>query len=163
VPCDPTALAWPPPRDHCDQDEEGGPYFFDLGLFRSSVTNPHVNGSLLMLGSCVTSTQAILKATLNTTWSKLGATAGRLAFVANQQVSGKGRGGNSWVSPPGCLMCTYMMPLEGLAPHNFVFLQYVYNLIPPAQLSPARSLSYCLCLCLCLLTGTFCRWPLCRR
>ena len=43
--------------------------------------------------------------------------------VADRQVSGRGRGGNAWTSPPGCLMFSFLAThAEG---HTLPFLQYV--------------------------------------
>ena len=33
----------------------------------------------------------------------------RLAYVADEQTTGKGRGENEWVSPKGCLMCSFQV------------------------------------------------------
>jgi biotin-(acetyl-CoA carboxylase) ligase len=49
-------------------------------------------------------------------------------FVATQQIQGRGRGSNSWISPPGCLQFSIVLrhPLNSSSP--VVFIQYLLSL-----------------------------------
>ena len=50
-------------------------------------------------------------------------------FVATQQIQGRGRGKNSWISPPGCLQFSIILrhPLN-LSSASAVFIQYLLSL-----------------------------------
>ena len=48
--------------------------------------------------------------------------------VADAQASGRGRGGNAWTSPPGCLMFSLSADLEGLPGTSLPFVQYLVSL-----------------------------------
>ncbi|KAI5360387.1 Putative biotin-protein ligase [Septoria linicola] len=80
-------------------------------------------GRVLLYGEVVTSTQTILEKNV-TLLSQLpiGATA-----VATTQVSGRGRGTNVWVSPPGSMMfsTTFRHPLALSTTAPVVFVQYI--------------------------------------
>lgn len=80
-------------------------------------------GRTLLYAEVLTSTQTILDK--NPTWLShlpIGTTA-----VATTQVSGRGRGNNVWVSPPGSLMFTTLLrhPLSLSASSPVVFVQYI--------------------------------------
>ena len=47
-------------------------------------------------------------------------------FSAQRQINGKGRGGNKWISPSGCLM--FSLVLRFKPTQSAVFLQYVVSL-----------------------------------
>jgi len=48
--------------------------------------------------------------------------------TANYQVAGRGRGGNSWVSPEGCLLFSFVMRHPGSSANTVVFVQYLIAL-----------------------------------
>jgi biotin---protein ligase len=50
--------------------------------------------------------------------------------LATHQLSGRGRGGNSWVSPTGCLQFSLRLrlSLSSFPPSRLVFIQYVFAL-----------------------------------
>ena len=49
-----------------------------------------------------------------------------LLFVADTQSAGKGRGGNSWSSPMGCLMFSFKSQFSN--GHDLPFVQYLVSL-----------------------------------
>lgn len=78
-------------------------------------------GRRLLYAPSVSSTQEILKGPLFDGWD-----CWRLAFVADQQTQGKGRGENQWVSPAGCLMCSFqVVQTDGV---KLPMLQYLVSL-----------------------------------
>ncbi|RPD68132.1 hypothetical protein L226DRAFT_473904 [Lentinus tigrinus ALCF2SS1-7] len=83
-------------------------------------------GEALLYGEVVTSTQTILDknmrllSTLQTPFLSL----------ASAQLTGRGRGGNVWLSPPGCLQFSLLLrvPLSALPAQKIVFVQYLFAL-----------------------------------
>jgi len=57
----------------------------------------------------------------------LGALPSGLACVASHQVAGRGRGGNSWISPAGCLQFSLVARLPSTASSRIVFVQYLFG------------------------------------
>lgn len=51
-----------------------------------------------------------------------------LVSVASHQVSGRGRGGNSWLSPPGCLQFSLVLRMPANLAPRVVFVQYLFGL-----------------------------------
>lgn len=53
-----------------------------------------------------------------------------LLSVASQQITGRGRGANVWVSPAGCLMLSLVLKTNSveLPLHRLVFVQYLFAL-----------------------------------
>ncbi|KIR32592.1 biotin-[acetyl-CoA-carboxylase] ligase [Cryptococcus deuterogattii MMRL2647] len=81
-------------------------------------------GDLVLYGETVTSTQTMLDgnplllANLSTP----------LAFLASFQLSGRGRGSNMWLSPPGCLQFSLLLDLPASLSSKMVFIQYIMAL-----------------------------------
>ncbi|KAM5531359.1 hypothetical protein V8D89_014952, partial [Ganoderma adspersum] len=83
-------------------------------------------GEALLYGEIVTSTQTMLDKntrlldTLPTPFLSL----------ASTQLTGRGRGANVWLSPPGCLMFSLLLrvPLAVLPAQKLVFIQYLFAL-----------------------------------
>jgi biotin---protein ligase len=50
--------------------------------------------------------------------------------LASHQLSGRGRGGNSWISPPGCLQFSLHLrvSLSSFPANKLVFVQYIFAL-----------------------------------
>ncbi len=50
--------------------------------------------------------------------------------LASAQLTGRGRGGNIWLSPPGCLQFSLLLrvPLSALPASKIVFVQYIFAL-----------------------------------
>ena len=50
--------------------------------------------------------------------------------LASTQLTGRGRGANVWLSPPGCLMFSLLLrvPLAVLPAQKLVFIQYLFAL-----------------------------------
>lgn len=50
--------------------------------------------------------------------------------LASHQVAGRGRGGNTWVSPAGCLQYSLLLrvPLSQVPASKLVFVQYLFAL-----------------------------------
>lgn len=51
-----------------------------------------------------------------------------LVCLASHQIAGRGRGGNSWVSPAGCLQFSLVLRLASSNAPKIVFLQYLFGL-----------------------------------
>lgn len=51
-----------------------------------------------------------------------------LVCLASHQIAGRGRGGNSWVSPAGCLQFSLVLRLPASLAPKIVFLQYLFGL-----------------------------------
>ncbi|KAI1293451.1 biotin holocarboxylase synthetase [Mortierella claussenii] len=104
-----------------------GDFFRHLKLVRGEEGHPSRFrfGNSLMYGEVVTSTQTML--------DKNFALCQRLpdGFVINAttQVAGRGRGRNSWISPPGCLQFSMVLRHPVQARHaSAVFVQYLVAL-----------------------------------
>jgi biotin--protein ligase len=52
---------------------------------------------------------------------------GNSIIISDTQTQGKGRAGNKWISPPGCLMCSIYCKLE-IEGHKLPLLQYATTL-----------------------------------
>jgi biotin---protein ligase len=63
-----------------------------------------------------------------------------LVSLASQQLVGRGRGSNTWLSPAGCLQFSLLLrvPLSVLPPARLVFVQYLFGL---AVVEACRDLS----------------------
>ncbi|OXB34659.1 biotin-[acetyl-CoA-carboxylase] ligase [Cryptococcus neoformans] len=81
-------------------------------------------GDCVLYGETVTSTQTMLDgnplllANLPTP----------LVFLASFQLSGRGRGSNMWLSPPGCLQFSLLLDLPASLSSKMVFIQYIMAL-----------------------------------
>ncbi|BGP15612.1 hypothetical protein JCM10213_004132 [Rhodosporidiobolus nylandii] len=104
---------------------------FDLATYfsvlRSAAPSPASSprfGQLVLYGEVVTSTQTMLDkndrflSTLPT----------GLVCLASHQVAGRGRGGNSWISPAGCLQFSLLARLDNAQASKIVFIQYLFGL-----------------------------------
>ncbi|WVQ93402.1 biotin-[acetyl-CoA-carboxylase] ligase [Kwoniella sp. CBS 9459] len=81
-------------------------------------------GDLLLYGETVTSTQTMLdRNPLLLTHLPT-----PLAFLASFQLSGRGRGSNIWLSPPGCLQFSLLLDLPASLSSKMVFIQYIMAL-----------------------------------
>ncbi|KAN0061186.1 biotin holocarboxylase synthetase [Thecaphora frezii] len=111
------------------QPSGGMAHFFGGGWAGSGVGggSGSVDGSSIRIGhttlysQMVTSTQTML----DKNFRFLSAFPVGTTFFATQQMSGRGRGGNRWISPKGCLQfsAVFKVPLEMAA--KTVFLQYI--------------------------------------
>ncbi|CAB4422288.1 unnamed protein product [Rhizophagus irregularis] len=81
-------------------------------------------GSTVLYGEVVSSTQTLLDK--NFKFTKNLPTG--LVFVATQQIQGRGRGGNSWISPPGCLQFSIILRHPSNSSSPVVFIQYLLSL-----------------------------------
>ncbi|KAH8829119.1 class II aaRS and biotin synthetase [Flagelloscypha sp. PMI_526] len=107
---------------------------FDLSLFfgqlsKSKSSNASTQwslGELLLYGEAVTSTQTLL----DKNPTLLAALSTPLVSIAARQLSGRGRGSNSWLSPAGCLQFSVLLRLDlaNFKAHKLVFVQYLFAL-----------------------------------
>ncbi|KAI0795547.1 hypothetical protein C8Q75DRAFT_456220 [Abortiporus biennis] len=83
-------------------------------------------GEVLLYGEVVTSTQTML----DKNHGILCTFPPPLLSLASQQTSGRGRGGNTWVSPSGCLQFSLLLraSLSELSAAKLVFIQYLFGL-----------------------------------
>ncbi|KAG0203093.1 biotin holocarboxylase synthetase [Mortierella sp. GBA30] len=105
-----------------------GTFFQHLQFTRQRAHDPFCNfrfGNTLMYGQIVTSTQTMLDKNFGLCQQLPD------GFVCNAtiQVSGRGRGRNSWISPPGCLQFSMVLRHPVQATHaSAVFVQYLVAL-----------------------------------
>ncbi|KAJ2988291.1 hypothetical protein NUW54_g9159 [Trametes sanguinea] len=83
-------------------------------------------GEALLYGDVVTSTQTMLDKNMRL----LSTLPTPLLSLASSQLTGRGRGGNIWLSPPGCLQFSILLrvPLSALPAQKIVFVQYLFAL-----------------------------------
>ncbi|KAG1884667.1 class II aaRS and biotin synthetase [Suillus subluteus] len=113
-------------------------FFRAVDEFRSGTedTNPetwHI-GEALIYGEVVSSTQTMF----DKNPSFLRALPSPIVSLATVQLAGRGRGGNAWLSPAGCLQMSLkirvglrgssLVPGPTIRPSNLVFIQYLYAL-----------------------------------
>lgn len=99
-------------------------FYANLRFYHTKLNNPYASfGKHLMFGEVVTSTNTLLEK--NPSFIRDMPTG--FTLTATTQVSGRGRGGNVWVAPPGALMFSTVMhhtiELSQTAP--VVFVQYL--------------------------------------
>ncbi|ORY24373.1 biotin-protein ligase [Naematelia encephala] len=90
----------------------------ETGLERQSL------GDLVWYGETVTSTQTML----DRNPLLLTHLPAPLVFLASFQLSGRGRGSNIWLSPPGCLQFSLLLTLPSHLSSKLVFIQYLMAL-----------------------------------
>jgi biotin---protein ligase len=109
---------------------------FDPSKYFSSLETS-ILGRTLFTAAATASTQAIIQENI----SKL---PNGVLFVADKQLGGKGRGGNTWESPPGCLMFStaYRLTISG---QRLPFVQYLVTLavVQAAQAQAYKILEHC--------------------
>ncbi|KAL5513038.1 BPL1 [Sanghuangporus vaninii] len=83
-------------------------------------------GEVLLYGEVVTSTQTML----DKNSKLLSYLPIPLVSVATHQLAGRGRGSNTWLSPPGCLQFSLLLrlPLSAFPASRLVFIQYLFGL-----------------------------------
>lgn len=107
--------SWRPPYDP----------FNPFGSSSSSSTGAqHRFGSPVLYTQMVTSTQTML----DKNFRLLSALPVGTTFFATQQMSGRGRGGNRWISPKGCLQFSAVFRVPVSMASKTVFLQYLSGL-----------------------------------
>ncbi|KAH9937786.1 class II aaRS and biotin synthetase [Epithele typhae] len=84
-------------------------------------------GEALLYGEVVTSTQTMLDKNTHL----LTSLPTPLVSLASMQLTGRGRGANVWLSPPGCLQFSLLLraPLLALPGSRLVFVQYLAALV----------------------------------
>lgn len=90
-------------------------------------------GDVVAYGRVVDSTQTLLESN----HALLQACREGTTFIATQQVQGRGRGGNVWISPQGCLQFSTVVRLPMHIGSKAVFLQYLAALAIVYGLSEA--------------------------
>ncbi|KAL1757926.1 hypothetical protein FB107DRAFT_288950 [Schizophyllum commune] len=92
----------------------------------SDAMTPWPLGDALIYGEAVTSTQTLLERNPTFRW----ALPPPIVSLAYAQLSGRGRGGNVWLSPAGCLQFSVLLrvPLSKLPAQKLVFVQYLFAL-----------------------------------
>ncbi|KAL1693714.1 hypothetical protein GGG16DRAFT_48732 [Schizophyllum commune] len=120
-----------PPRDLTPNFNLGAFYeALEVARGRSgggvSATTPWPLGDALIYGEAVTSTQTLLERNPTFRW----ALPPPIVSLAYAQLSGRGRGGNVWLSPAGCLQFSVLLrvPLSKLPAQKLVFVQYLFAL-----------------------------------
>ncbi|CAG8642704.1 6767_t:CDS:2, partial [Acaulospora colombiana] len=104
-------------------------YFHELSNARSSTDTFKFHnfefGSLVLYGEVLESTQALLEKNIKFTQQLPGG----FVTLATQQTQGYGRGGNTWISPPGCLQFSFVMRHSvNNQSASVVFIQYLLSL-----------------------------------
>lgn len=90
----------------------------------SGVVAEHRFGTPTLYTQMVTSTQTML----DKNFRLLAALPVGTTFFATQQMSGRGRGGNRWISPKGCLQFSAVFRVPVSMASKTVFLQYLSGL-----------------------------------
>ncbi|KAI5825128.1 class II aaRS and biotin synthetase [Schizophyllum commune Tattone D] len=92
----------------------------------SEAATPWPLGDALIYGEAVSSTQTLLERNPTFRW----ALPPPIVSLAYAQLSGRGRGGNVWLSPAGCLQFSVLLrvPLSKLPAQKLVFVQYLFAL-----------------------------------
>lgn len=105
--------------------------YFDIRQYfrhlqeRCGSLSPGTAGSTLLYGEVVTSTSSMLDKNFNI----LKNIPSGLVFAATVQVSGRGRGGNLWINPPGVVASSLVLDLPVNYKHApVVFVQYLTSL-----------------------------------
>ncbi|GAA5855329.1 hypothetical protein JCM8547_009037 [Rhodosporidiobolus lusitaniae] len=100
-------------------------YFSALRAASSPSSSSPLFGQLCLYGEVVTSTQTML----DKNDRFLSTLPSGLVCLASHQAAGRGRGGNSWISPAGCLQFSLVarLPAEQAA-NKVVFIQYLFGL-----------------------------------
>lgn len=99
-------------------------YFRYLQEYYGSLT-PGSAGATLLYGEVVTSTSSMLDKNFNILKNIPSGT----VFAATVQVSGRGRGGNLWINPPGVVASSLVLDLPISYKHApVVFVQYLTSL-----------------------------------
>ncbi|KAI0718544.1 hypothetical protein C8T65DRAFT_693692 [Cerioporus squamosus] len=98
----------------------------DRGCPQSYPQNEWGVGEALLYGEIVTSTQTMLDKNMRL----LSTLPTPFLSLASAQLTGRGRGGNIWLSPPGCLQFSLLLrvPLSALPAQKIVFVQYLFAL-----------------------------------
>ncbi|KAG5519189.1 hypothetical protein PMAC_002277 [Pneumocystis sp. 'macacae'] len=100
-------------------------YFENLLESRTSQENNHQLGNLVLYGETLTSSQTLLDKNLKL----LKVLPTGLVFVATQQIAGKGRKNNIWISPLGTLAFSLIIRhLEYSKASSVIFVQYLVSL-----------------------------------
>ena len=122
VPLDATPEVTSIPGDHPSRgrdDADDDASTFDASAYYSRLRTRR-DGRALLTARTLPSTQRLISDNATTSPGSLPPGA---VCVADAQVSGKGRGGNAWTSPPGCLMFSLLTRhREG---RTLPFIQYV--------------------------------------
>ncbi|EKM56709.1 uncharacterized protein PHACADRAFT_253991 [Phanerochaete carnosa HHB-10118-sp] len=105
-------------------------FFEDLKTARGkahlATSEPWGIGEALFYGEVVTSTQTLL----DKNYQFLSSLSSPIVSLATHQIAGRGRGGNSWVSPLGCLQFSLRLrvPASQFPMSKLVFVQYLVAL-----------------------------------
>ena len=93
---------------------------FNVGTFAEGLKTRSV-GRTLLYAPWMTSTQTVVSERVRGCGSEV-------VCVADRQTNGRGRGGNVWESPAGCLLFTFKSMLPASAGARLPFLQYLVTL-----------------------------------
>lgn len=96
------------------------PPVFNAARFHSQMPTDSSYGAVMLSAASLPSTQSLLQQ--NSRQLPNGT-----ICVADVQASGKGRGGNTWTSPPGCLMFSLLARLD-MKGTRLPFIQYLVSL-----------------------------------
>lgn len=113
--------------------------FFTPHTFFQHLSTTSIGRSMLY-GEVVTSTQSLLDRNPRL----LSSLPTGLISVATRQISGRGRGGNAWLSPEGCLMFSLILCAPPSLGSKLVFVQYLIALAAVLGLDPERKLGLCI-------------------
>ncbi|KAK9703318.1 biotin holocarboxylase synthetase [Basidiobolus ranarum] len=116
-----------PPKSSYTPEFNINTYFENLRKERMRLkANPISSqfGSHLMYSEVITSTQTMI--TKNPTFAAN--LPNGLVCIGTKQLAGKGRGQNSWVSPPGCLQFSMLLRHPLKSSGSAIFVQYLLSL-----------------------------------
>ncbi|GAA99253.1 uncharacterized protein L969DRAFT_73058 [Mixia osmundae IAM 14324] len=99
---------------------------FDFSAYFAALTRRRLSllGRVVLYAETLSSTQTTLDK--NPKWLK--AMPSGLVSIASHQTAGRGRGGNAWISPAGCLQFSLVLRTGKRSAPRLVFLQYMVAL-----------------------------------
>ncbi|XP_036204163.1 biotin--protein ligase isoform X2 [Myotis myotis] len=97
---------------------------FDLEIYRQNLQTKQL-GKVILFAEVTSSTMNLLDGLMFEMPQEMG-----LIAIAVRQTQGKGRGGNTWLSPAGCALSTLLVsvPLRSLLGQRIPFVQHLMSL-----------------------------------
>lgn len=110
---------------------------FDASQYYSALETSSL-GRILFTAATTASTQAVVQ-------DNIANLPDGVVFIADKQIGGKGRGGNTWESPPGCLMFSAACRLS-ISGQRLPFVQYLVTLavVQAAQAEAVKAIKLAL-------------------
>lgn len=97
---------------------------FDFNLYKSNLRTKLI-GNVVLYAEVITTTINLIESLMFSISTEIG-----LVAIAKRQTSGVGRGGNAWLSPPGCAMFSVHLRIPQMSRlgERIPFLQHIVSL-----------------------------------